>query len=360
MFRYLLSLFGMLLAFPVIVGVIVAFHTPITVSGFVYLLGSAITAAGLIFAPLKRKVHLAVTFSGLSLILIVALVRLALAGSTSSASNLKMVELPSRNGTRWVNYLVDEQDSVLFGEAALRRIGGVSPQEHNHIASAMQKAYSELRATQRVFPSPFASTYLGLQKPSSFDAVVIEPKDEQLAKAGIIFLHGYMGNVTAQCWRIAQAVEALGLVTVCPSTDWIGDWWTPQGEAIVRATFDYLHEQGIQTIYLGGFSNGGVGTSRLAPKLATEESISGLFMIAGVTNTTEIIDTDLPVLVIQGTQDERMPASAARQFVEELGDLATYVEIESDHFLIMKQSALLQEAITNWLHDQETKRNGLK
>lgn len=359
MSRYLFSLFGVLLAFPVIVVVIVAFHTPITVSGFVYLLGSAITAAGLIFAPLKRRIHLAVTFSGLSLILIVALVRLALAGSTTSASNLKMVELPSRNGTRWVNYLFDEQDTVLFGEAALRRMGGVSPQEHNHIASAMQKAYSELRATQRVFPSPFASTYLGLQNPSSFDAVVIEPKDEQLAKAGVIFLHGYMGNVTAQCWRIAQAVEDLGLVTVCPSTDWIGDWWTPRGEAILRATFDYLHEQGIQTIYLGGFSNGGIGTSRLAPKLATEENISGLFMIAGVTNTTKIIDTNLPVLVIQGTQDERMPASAARQFAEELGDLATYVEIESDHFVIMKQSALVQEAIRDWLQGQATKKNGL-
>ena len=282
MFRYLLSLLGMVLAFPVIVLVTLALHTPITVSGFVYLVGSAVTVAGLIFAPLKRQVHLAVTFSGLSLILIVAIVRLALAGATGSASNLKMIELPSGKATRWVNYLLDEQDSVLFGEAALLRLGGVSLQEHKDIASVMQMAYSEMRTTQSVFPSPFASTYLSLQKPSSFDTVVIEPESDQPTKAGVIFLHGYMGNVTAQCWRIAQAVEVMGIVTVCPSTDWIGDWWTPQGESIVRATFDYLHEQGVQTIYLGGFSNGGVGTSRLAPKLATEENISGLFMIAGV------------------------------------------------------------------------------
>jgi hypothetical protein len=76
MFRYLLSLSGMLLAFPVIVLVMLALHTPITISGLIYLIGSALIAAGLIFAPLKRQVHLAVTYSGLSLILIVAMVRL--------------------------------------------------------------------------------------------------------------------------------------------------------------------------------------------------------------------------------------------------------------------------------------------
>ena len=69
---------------------------------------------------------------------------------------------------------------------------------------------------------------------------------------------------------------------------------------------------------------------------------------------------DLPVLVIQGTQDERMPASSARQSVEALGDLATYVEIESDHFLIMKQSALVQEAIRAWLKGSDVGKNRLK
>lgn len=352
MSRYLFCLLGIVLAFPAIVLVTIAFDTPITISGIAYLLGFLLAVAGLILAPLNHKVHLAVTFSGLMIVFIVACIRLILAGSAGSTLNLKMIDLPSGKGAHWTNYLVDEQDGVLFGEAALLRMGGVSLQEHKNIASAMHAAYSEFRAEQSVFPSPFASTYLGLQQPSSFDAIVIEPENEQPMKAGIIFLHGYMGNVTIQCWRIAQAVQDLGIVTVCPSTDWIGDWWTPQGEAIVRATFNYLHERGLQIMYLGGFSNGGVGTSRLAPKLAAEDKLSGLLLIAGVANVTEIKKTDLPVLVIQGTQDERMPVTAARQFVKELGNLATYSEIESDHFLIMKQSSLVQEAIRSWVIDQ--------
>jgi len=353
MSRYLFCLLGIVLAFPAIGLLTLALHTPITISGIAYLIGFLLVVAGLIFAPLHQKVSFAVTISGVMIILIVACTRLILSGGSGSRSKLKMIELPSAKATRWVNYLVDEQDSVLFGEAAMRRMGGVSLQEHKDIVSSMQMAFSEMRNTQSVFPSPFASTYLGLQKPSSFDAVIIEPANDRPTKAGVIFLHGYMGNVTAQCWRIAQAVEDMGVVTVCPSTDWIGDWWTPQGQAIVRAAFDYLHEQGVQTIYLGGFSNGGIGTSRLAPKLAVEENIRGLFMIAGVANAPEIKKMNLPVLVIQGTKDERMPAASARQFVEVLGDLATYAEIGSDHFLIMKESALVQEAIRAWLKGHE-------
>jgi len=353
MFRYLLCALGIVFAFPVIVLVTFAFNTPITISGAAYLIGCLLVVAGLMVAPWQRKAHRLMTFSGVGVILAVACMRLVLAREAGMTSNLKIMELPSGKETRWVNYLIDEQDSVLFGEAALLRLGGVSPREHENIASALRTAYSEIRATQSVFPSPFAGTYLDLQKPASFDAIVIEPAQVGPTKVGVVFLHGYMGNVTIQCWQIAQAVQELGATTVCPSTDWIGDWWTPQGESIVHATFDYLHEQGIQTIYLGGFSNGSIGTSRLAPRLAMQAAPSGLFLIAGVTNAMEVRNTGLPVLVIQGTQDERMPVTAAQQFVEEIGDLGTYVEVESDHFLIMKQPTIVQEAIRTWLSNLE-------
>ena len=349
MFRFLLCLLGILLALPLILLITFVFGTPITSSGVAYLIGYLLVVAGLIAAPWLRKADATLTFSGLLIMIAVACMRLILAKNAEGSSDLKMIELPSGKATRWVNYLVDEQDSILFGEAAMLRMGGVSSPEHENIASALHSAYSEIKATHTVFPSPFASTYLGFQNLSAFDVVIIEPEQEAPTKAGVIFLHGYMGNVTSQCWRIAQAVQKLGMVTVCPSTNWTGDWWTPPGEAMLRATFRYLREQGIEKIYLGGFSNGGVGVSRLAPKLALEGAPGGLFLIAGSTNGVEIKKTGLPVLVIQGAQDTRMPAAAARQFIAEVGASATYVELESDHFLIMKQPAFVQEAITAWL-----------
>ena len=164
-----------------------------------------------------------------------------------------------------------------------------------------------------------------------------------------------MGNVTAQCWEIAQAVKKLGGMTVCPSTLWTGEWWQTDGQAILQATLDYVRSQGVQRIYLGGFSNGGFGISILAPQWKEEEEgLAGLILIDGFTNGTDVREVGLPVLIIEGLQDERVPVEAARQFALEVGDLGTYVELEGDHFLIMKHPDLVQNEIMEWLEQQET------
>ena|GEM_PF-1030932 len=352
--RYLLFLLGLIFACPLIVLLLFSIITPITISGIAYVIGYSLMVIGLITAPLWRKFTFVMILSGIVTLILIAGARIALAKNVEESSKLKMILLPQGKETRWINYLIDEQDGVLFGEAALLRLGGVWPGEHENIVPSLYEGYSELRTIQSVFPSPFASTYLNFEKPIGFDAIVIEP-EEQTPKFGLVFLHGYMGNVMIQCWRIAQAVEKLGGLTICPSTDWTGAWWGTSGQAMVRATFHFLHERGIQMIYFGGFSNGSLGTSRLAPSLAREDDrLSGLILIAGVTNARDIQKTGLPVLVIQGTQDQRMPVANAQQFTEEVGELATYVEIESDHFLIMKQPALVQEASTTWLEDRES------
>ena len=353
-FRYIICLLGLVLAIPLFVLIRFALVTPITISGAGYLIGYSLITAGMILTPLWRKYPFVMILSGLTAIVLIACTRIVLARNEQAVSNLKMILLPQGKETHWINYLIDEQDSILFGEATLLRLGGVWPHEQENIVHSLYTAYSELKTIQSVFPSPFVSTYLNFQMPASFDTIVIEPETKQPSNVGVVFLHGYMGNVMIQCWRIAQAVQKLGAITVCPSTDWTGDWWEPQGQAIVRDTFRYLHERGIQTIYLGGFSNGSIGTSRLAPTLANEDgSLRGLILIAGVINPTDIRQTGLPVLVIQGTQDQRMPVSNAQEFAKEVGELATYVGIQSDHFLIMKEPVLVQKAITAWLEDHE-------
>ena len=244
MFRYLMCLLGAVFALPLLVLIAFAFITPITISGVAYLIGCSLAVAGLLIAPWRIKYSFVVTLLGFTVIVGVACIRLVLATNEGAAPDLKMIVLPEGKETRWVSYLFDEQDSVMFGEAALFRLGGVSPREHENIAPALLSAYSEFRTAKGVFPSPVASTYLNFQGPTSFDTIVIEPETDQPPRIGVLFLHGFMGNVTIQCWRIAQAVKKLGAVTACPSTGWVGDWWEPQGAAIVRATLRYLREQG--------------------------------------------------------------------------------------------------------------------
>jgi pimeloyl-ACP methyl ester carboxylesterase len=349
--RYLLCLAGIFLAVLVFTLSVLAFDTPISSSGGYYLLGSSLLAVGLILAPWRPKAQLALMLSGLAIVLVVAGARIN--QIQNETARLKVILLPSGKETRLINALIDERDTLLFGERLLRLIGGVSAREHKGLTPAVTAAYQKARMMYGDFPSPVLSTYLGLQRSSAFDAVVIEPSLAQSAPVGVIFLHGFTGNVSIQCWQIARAVEMIGAVTVCPSTGWQGYWWTPEGEANVRTTFDYLRERGVERIYLGGFSNGGNGVGSLMPTLASEQDMVGLFFVDGLRNAAGVRETGLPVLVIQGVNDERIPVEAARQFVVDVGERGTYIELKADHFLIMKHPQQVQEAISAWLDGQQ-------
>jgi pimeloyl-ACP methyl ester carboxylesterase len=349
---YFFFILGILLALPIFVLVALAVELPITASGIGYLSGSGLIVAGLILAPWTGRRSSVLPIAGLIVIILVGSMRLMLARQDTTSA-IRMITLPQGSGTRQIGYLLDEQDSLIFGEALFHFVGGDSPKEHENTASALYTAYSKMRAEQRISPSPFISTYLNLQHPTHFDAIVIEPDVDQPPEFVLIFLHGYMGNVTSQCWEIAQAVKTLGGVTVCPSTVWQGAWWQPQGEDTLKATFEYVRERGIQRIYLGGFSNGGSGISRLAPQIKNEPGLNGLIFIDGIQNGVDVRETGLPVLIIQGAQDERMSATRAREIAQEIGALATYVELDGDHFLIMKQPRLVQDAIVQWLKKSE-------
>jgi len=337
---------------PILAIIALALGLPVTVSGIGYLLGCALAAAGLIVFPWVGRNALSLTIIGVIVVAFVAGVRLIRTWQNTSPK-ISMITLPQNQETRWINILIDEQDSLIIGEALFHLIGGDSPNEHEGIASALHEDYSEMRVRQAVFPSPFMSTYLNLQQPNHFDAIIIQPDAGHPPEFALVFLHGYMGNVTAQCWEIAQAMRNFEAVTVCPSTGWKGDWWQPQGQEILKSTFEYLGKQGVQKFYLGGFSNGGISIGRLASHLKDEKGLAGLILIDGFANGTDIRELGLPVLILEGLQDERIPPTYARQVAAEIGDLGTYVEVNGDHFLIMKQPASVQNAITSWLNNKQ-------
>lgn len=347
----LLSLAGIVLMVTLLLFIILSMHLPITTSGLGYILGIVVALSALILSPWIRRYAL-LFWIGAGIMILVAGARL-IAAERETMSNVKMIALPGGTKTRWINHLIDEQDGLIFGEMFFHQIGGDSDHEHQNLASAFFTDYSEMRRAQKSFPSPLLSTYLNLQRPSHFDAVVIEPEIDPLPKFAVVFLHGYMGNVTAQCWEIAQAVKVFGAVTICPSTNWTGAWWEPEGQAILQETFKYVRSRGIEKFYLGGFSNGGISINRLVYQLKDEKGLAGLIFIDGIFDGKSIRDANLPVLVIQGTRDERIPVESVRPVVEDIGGQTTYVELDADHFLIMKQPSRVQYAIAKWLEKFE-------
>jgi pimeloyl-ACP methyl ester carboxylesterase len=139
------------------------------------------------------------------------------------------------------------------------------------------------------------------------------------------------------------------MTTVCPSVSWRGDWWTDQGEATVERMLEYLRQAGIERIYLAGLSNGALGASRLAPRLNAR--LAGLILISGA--DPDAAATSLPVLIIEGTQDERMPVELTQRYASKVGTNATLHLFDGDHFLLAKRPDEVRQVITDWLNKQE-------
>ena len=268
----------------------------------------------------------------------------------ASGTQMNMITLPSQSGPRLLNRIFNEQDAVLFGAQVAPYLGAISSAEKESLNLKFAQAFYEMDV-QGVTPlSPFLTTYLDQQNPNQFDVVISEPTTGTPPKTGVIFLHGSGGNFTVQCWLIATAADQINAVTVCPSTDPSGLWWNSQGQSILRETFSYLQQQGIERIYLAGLSNGAIGASRLADQF--KRDVNGLILISGADPSATI--TELPVLVLHGKYDERIPVSLMEQYASTAGPHATYHLFEGDHFLLLKQADQVQAVIAHWLREQES------
>jgi pimeloyl-ACP methyl ester carboxylesterase len=332
------SLF-LLLASVLVIGIV--FLIPISISGIFYIIGINLAAVGLVGSVWGFRRLRWVLLAGVACLPLAAAGRILL---VKSEGHIRLL-LPAQDSRCWLNCLIDEGDAALLSIHLLPFIGWISPTEQRGLQEVMSAQYREMANTQSPLPSPFLRTYLNQQRPAAFDTVIVEPDGDQPAQTGVVFLHGFTGNFTMSCWLFARAVQTLHLVTVCPSVGWKGDWWTADGEATLRATLDYLRGNGLKRIFLAGLSNGAVGSSELAYKLT--DQIAGMILVSGA--SPDARDSGLPVLVISGTQDERMPIDMMRAYATRMGDNAAFVPLPADHFMLAKQNDAVRAAIESWL-----------
>jgi len=288
---------------------------------------------------------------GLALVACVLLaVLLAVRMMGAGDGMIRMITLPPGESSRLAGRLVDEQDMALAGTRALAMTWPMSPDERTGLLPAMSQAYRAMRWDDAVSPSPVIDTLLGRQSAAAFDTLVIEPRGESRAsvpiKFGVVFLHGFGGSTTLECWLVASAARAIGALTACPASDFTGRWRGESGEKILRATLDYLHGRGIKRVFLAGLSNGAVGATALAPSLAS--SLEGLILISGAPASGET--AGLPTLVVHGLQDAVTPVEAARSFVARTH--ASFAGFDGGHFVLLVRRSEVRETIVNWLMHQ--------
>src|SRR6185436_11681077 len=104
------------------------------------------------------------------------IVRLVAASGGPRAS---LRTLPGGTSSRWLGRVIDEQDASLLGARALILTWRMTPDERERLPREMRAAYRELRAELGMFPSPVLDTMVGRQAPAGFDALVLEPRDNQ-------------------------------------------------------------------------------------------------------------------------------------------------------------------------------------
>lgn len=321
-----------------------------SISGWGYAVGAALTAAGLLSMPWRRRRGL--TRAGLGLMLLVATARLLFAGG-NRMDTLRL----SSGDQRLVNRIVEERDGTLLAAHLLLFTGQLPRSDARDFIPALDRAFDQLNATQGSFATPAVATWLGLQSPEDFDTVVIPPEGLKTPDTAVVALHGFTGNFAVYCWQFSRAARAISALTVCPSVGPLGDWWSPQGEKTLEHTLTWLKHRGIRRVYLSGLSNGGVGASVLAGRLAHAGlEFRGLVLISGASRAADT--PRVPVLLVQGRHDSMFPARRMRAFAERAGKLATYFEVDSGHFAFLDHADACERALATWLREQERNAPG--
>jgi pimeloyl-ACP methyl ester carboxylesterase len=266
----------------------------------------------------------------------------------------RLTKLPADSGASLLSRLYPETDGTLAAAGLLRSTGGLRDPQSHELTQILQQAYARTEPPAWSFPTPAIATYLGLQSSASFDTIVLRPPPQRVAPDGaVVFLHGYAGSFYVYCWEMAQAAAAANLLTLCPSLGADGKWWLPHGDATLRATLDYAHGIGMNRVYLAGLSNGAVGAAALA--LAHRPRLAGLVLISG---TGTAAPPELPVLLVQGANDQMMPAAAARAYAAKSPRI-TYREVAGGHFVFLSAHERVRPLVAGFLSNLEKRATAL-
>ena len=338
--RAMAKVVGWMAAAPMVVLTLFVLTEPPTWSAAAYVLGADCCVAALVLVgrPVARRL----AWVGAALVVLTLLGRAVWAKGGSSIS----ANVSGKGSARVVDRLVDERDLSVNAARAIAWTRFMGDPDVPELADAMRSAYDDMAQDEPDAPSPVVATYMGLERPGASDTVEIPA--EHPTDAAAIFLHGYAGNFTMSCWLFASAAKRANVTTVCPSTRWIGDWWTPEGESTVREALASLRARGMRRIYLAGLSNGAIGASRLATRI---RGLDGLILISGA--APDAASPGIPTLVIQGRSDAQIPAALVHGYAERAG--ARYVELDAGHFAMLTRRARVRDGIGAWLSTQDVR-----
>lgn len=338
----LLFVLGLLLGLPLLALCGLTVAGPPSLETAIFSIAVAIAVGGALAAPWRRTRPLVVGALAVAL-LVVGYRHFAAASSRT----ITVSTGPHGGAPRWIDRMAPERDVALGGTFLLMATGRM-PRDQPGLIDALRDGYSRMRRSEGPVPSPIVGTFLFGQSADEHSLLRIAPPRHEPPEAVVVFLHGFIGNVTLICWQVAQAANPIGIDVVCPSADWSARWSEPEGRAIVERTVASLRAQGARRVYLAGLSAGAIGASRLARRL----DVDGVILISGASPGAQA--PRKPVLVLQGRRDRLTPATPARAYARSAGARGTYEEHpEAGHWLVLSDHEWTTERLRRWLAAQE-------
>lgn len=342
--RWLWFLFSCLVGLPLLALCGVALVGPPSPETAAFTLGVASFVVGGLLAPWRENATWAAR-AGFLLVLSVIAYRFI---EAESSTTITTATGPVLREGRWMDRIVPERDVALGGSTLLLATGRLQNPEPG-LLGALRDGYDRMRRAEGPVPSSTVSTFVLGQTPEDYTVHRVKPAGRFNPPAAVVlFLHGFIGNVTLECWQVAQAANPVGLEVVCPSTEWQARWADPDGRAIVDSSIRRLRAEGVQRIYLAGLSAGAIGASRIA----SGAHIEGLVLISGASSQAN--PANVPTLVLQGARDTMTPPQAARSYARRAGQRTRYVEYDdAGHWLILSHHQDLTRELRRWLAEQE-------
>lgn len=230
---------------------------------------------------------------------------------------------------------------------------GLSADQSTNLTPLVSEAYLKIYADAAFDNAPSALPYcFSTTQPTSGHYFFYRPVTPPENLTCIVFLHGYGGNFQFYTWALKE--EFPDAVILTPS--WGISWRRGSTTYLRDMLADAERRTGVRlrSPWLMGISAGGRGGFPIYNQMS--DVFQGYVCIANApeTSVARSLRSDLRILMLNGTDDDMVPLSIARQqaqLAKRRVPTLRYQEIEGNHFFLLSDRKSTFGAIREFMKD---------